>query len=129
MALKPLYLDPEILRAKFNYDPKTGLISLKEANQRTKAGHVYGSSDPKLYIRVPYGKKFVAAHRVAWVLMTGDQPIYIDHINGLPHDNRWKNLRSVNVSENIKNRPAFRIKAGKSGPLDTEESIYGQHYY
>lgn len=129
MALLPNYLDPEALHAKFRYDPETGHVSLKEANQRTRAGHIYGSTRPENYVRLPFGKTSIAAHRAAWVLMTGEQPQYIDHINGVPHDNRWANLRSVSPSENMKNRSASRIKAGNPGPLDTTESIYGQHYH
>lgn len=45
------------------------------------------------------------AHRVIWAIMTGAWPTgEIDHINGVRHDNRWENLRSVTQAENLKNK-------------------------
>lgn len=44
------------------------------------------------------------AHALAWVWMTGRQVDgYIDHINGIPSDNRWSNLRQVTAGENAQN--------------------------
>ena len=36
-------------------------------------------------------------------MMTGEDPLCIDHINGDPSDNRWCNLRSVTQKENGRN--------------------------
>jgi len=53
------------------------------------------------------GKVFgreVFAHRVIWKLVTGDDPHgEIDHVNGCRDDNRWRNLRVVTHSANMKN--------------------------
>jgi hypothetical protein len=43
------------------------------------------------------------AHRVIWKMQTLDEPLHIDHINGIRWDNRFSNLRSVQPSENAKN--------------------------
>lgn len=52
------------------------------------------------------------AHRVLWLLATGDWPIGdIDHINGIKNDNRFVNLRSVSHSSNMKNQ---RIRSSNS---------------
>lgn len=48
--------------------------------------------------------QYIAAHRVIWKLMTGEQPEVIDHINGIRDDNRFFNLRNVDYSTNSKNR-------------------------
>lgn len=49
--------------------------------------------------------KQYAAHRVIWLLYTGEWPCSdIDHINGRRSDNRILNLRDVSASENGKNR-------------------------
>lgn len=112
------YLDPEVLKAVLNYNPTTGLFSRKFANQSHPAGYIYSPRNPGEYITVPYGKSSARAGRAAYVMMTGEQPIIIDHINGIPHDNRWCNLRSVTVQENSQNRKAVRIKNGTYVPLE-----------
>ena len=43
-------------------------------------------------------------HRVIYLYMTGEWPLFIDHINGIRDDNRWCNLRNVTKQENCKNR-------------------------
>ncbi|MFT2211508.1 HNH endonuclease signature motif containing protein [Rhizobium giardinii] len=57
------------------------------------------------------------AHRVIWLLETGDWPTHqIDHINGDPLDNRICNLRDVPNSENAKNMcVSRRNKSGVTG--------------
>jgi hypothetical protein len=107
-----MYLDPDILRSKLDYNPTTGHFSLRVANQTMPAGYIYTARSPGQYISVPYGKKRARAGRAAYVMMTGEQPDHIDHINGLPHDNRWCNLRSVTVTENNRNKAVHRIKNG-----------------
>jgi len=43
------------------------------------------------------------AHRLAWMIITGEAPNHIDHTNGVRSDNRWCNLRSVSNTENTRN--------------------------
>lgn len=43
------------------------------------------------------------SHRIIWVMVYGEWPNHIDHINGNPADNRLDNLRSVPQKENRKN--------------------------
>lgn len=68
--------------------------------------HGYGHGDI-------LGKRY-KAHRVAWALYYGAWPAGdIDHINGLPADNRIVNLREVTKSENMRNQK--RSIANRSG--------------
>lgn len=44
------------------------------------------------------------AHRIAWKMMTGEEPPeLIDHRNRKRHDNRFKNLRIANKAQNGRN--------------------------
>lgn len=58
-----------------------------------------------LHINRDGGSKLYKAHRVAWLLMTGEWPEHeIDHIDTNPTNNAWSNLRLANRSENCMNR-------------------------
>ena len=48
------------------------------------------------------------AHRLIWKYVHGEEPDYIDHINGDKHDNRIENLRNVDNAENLRNRAVSR---------------------
>ncbi len=59
----------------------------------------------------------LTAHRVAWLLHTGDWPSgHIDHVNGVRTDNRISNLRDVVQAENARNMAmSKRNKSGVTG--------------
>lgn len=44
------------------------------------------------------------AHRIIWVIVTGEVPEEVDHINGDRSDNRFSNLRAVTKPENTVNK-------------------------
>lgn len=60
------------------------------------------------------GESF-ASHRIAWLIETGEEPEFVDHISGDKTDNRLTNLRSVSWSENTKNKP--KPSNNKSGTI------------
>lgn len=76
-----------------------------------------------------YGSVFAhprVAHRVIWIMVTGEVPEAIDHINGVRTDNRFANLRAATPLENAKNlaRPVLN-KTGVMGVhWDAERSRY-----
>lgn len=60
-----------------------------------------------------------AAHRIIWKMATGEDPEFIDHINGDKSDNRITNLRSVGWRENGRNRPR---------PANNSSGVIGVHW-
>lgn len=57
------------------------------------------------YLSVCVGKTQYLAHRVIYLMMTGNWPEHIDHINHIKHDNRWDNLRNTSQEDNNRNMP------------------------
>lgn len=87
------------------YQPDTGeVIWRKSPANHVEAGDIAGTVGRGGYIGIIFKGKRLAAHRVAFFLMKGFWPETVDHINGNPKDNRWRNLRSVSHSENHRNR-------------------------
>ena len=53
------------------------------------------------YIHLNYRTEL--AHRLAWKIMTGKDPVEIDHIDGNRSNNKWSNLRNGTRSDNFRN--------------------------
>lgn len=103
-----------------NYDANTGDFIWGKRKKVGKAaeGRRAGYLLPAGYrvIRL-HGKKYYA-HRIAWLLHSGAWPKGdIDHINGIPSDNRICNLRDVSASENLQNQHRAPISNKTSGLL------------
>lgn len=113
--MRPLkHIDPKQLKQELLYDPDTGLFVRLHNSPcgRVPAGFVHKPKQWDTYVRIRLGAHYFAAHRLAYVYMTGRQPQVVDHINGLRHDNRWENLRDGTHTDNSKNRKSHRIAAG-----------------
>lgn len=133
MATKPLP-SQEVLRQLLDYDPETGVLRWKERglewfatkraastwNARFAGKPAFTAIDNNGYRNGHLLGMNCYAHRVIWKLVTGDEPIKIDHISGDQSDNGWGNLRSVIHVENMKNQK--RHKSNTSG-------FVGVHFY
>ena len=87
------------LRREYDYNPATGALTRKK-----DGGEAFKTASREGYFFGGFRRKKYMAHRVAWAMYHGKQPLYIDHINGDPGDNRIENLRSVSKAQNSKNR-------------------------
>lgn len=122
MASKAKYISPEMVRDLLDYDCESGIFKFKRRDikyctnkaymdrfNRNTAGTIAGSIKPNgsgnhyIHITLLDSVRYLA-HRVAWVWVTGEQPIEIDHKNGDGTDNRFQNLRSVTKSGNQRNQ-------------------------
>jgi hypothetical protein len=113
-----------VLDALLSYCPETGALTWKERtpiffdpSDARSAEHICNLWNVR-YAGTPalaaIGKlgyrtgrllgKESKSHRVIWKLITGVDPLEVDHINRDRADNRWSNLRAVTRSENVKNR-------------------------
>ena len=105
----------EQLESLFIYCPETGEIRNKVdrgvAGAMAKAGAITTTrgSDGYLVVRFMKNSRRVTykAHRVAWLLHTGDDPgeKEIDHLNRIKDDNRFCNLELVTRVEHTKRHP------------------------
>jgi hypothetical protein len=122
------HINAKQLKKLVSYDPVTGLFTrlVPSCGGRVPAGFVFRPKTWNQYQHIKIGGVQYTAHRLAWVLMTGKQPDFIDHINGLKHDNRFVNLRDVTASENMKNRTAHRKAEGRF--VDHPDALLQEHY-
>ena len=87
----------------FYYNPETGFIHRKiYRSPNAKAGDRAGSKTHG-YLEIAYNNRSYMVHRVIWLMIYGDWPEQIDHINHDRSDNRIENLRSVTPLENKRN--------------------------
>lgn len=104
----------ERLKEVLDCDPEAGTFTWKQA----RAGAVVpagGTSNAKGYARICIDYALHYRHRLVWLYVHGEWPTEtIDHINGVPGDDRISNLRPASYSQNNANRRAEQKFKGVS---------------
>ena len=113
-------INQKYLHEILKYDPDTGIFIWKNRSDvlpwwnSKHEGKIAGSIHVKGYRYILINKKSYKAHRLAWLFVYGEWPKdQIDHINMFKDDNRIKNLRIANNSQNQAN--TSKRKTNKSG--------------
>jgi hypothetical protein len=113
-----------MVRSILDYHPEAGVLTWRKrdpsmfendvvrcAQWNTKyAGKPTGRKRGRAVIITIFGRPY-RVHRIAWLYMTGEVAVEIDHINHDVTDNRWANLREVTRSQNNMNRGKHRRNA------------------
>lgn len=125
MSVKEENLSLERVKELLSYDPESGLFVWLSGRSRGVGGKVAGWKLTQGHIAITIDGKTFYAHRLAWFISHGVWPVaMIDHINGIGHDNRLLNLRSVERSINAQNQR----KASKNNKLGILGVVYSPRH-
>lgn len=98
-------LTHERLQLLINYDSATGIFTRRIRTAHcNRAGDIIGSPDRHGHLLFYVDGRKYLAHRLAWLYVYRRWPKTIDHINGIPYDNRITNLRECTQAQNTRNK-------------------------
>jgi hypothetical protein len=98
----------EEARTIWRYDPETGFFFwlVKPPHSTRQIGDRAGSDNGRGN-RLCWRAKYYRAARVAWLMVTGEWPIEVDHEDTDPWNDKWDNLREATRSQNSANKGAY----------------------
>ena len=109
-----MILTQSMLIELFEY--KDGQLFWKKATGRCKKFFLAGSIGSHGYRQIRLQNKIYLAHRLIYLLIYGQMPTQIDHIDGNKINNKIENLRPSNQSENRMNSRCSSLnKVGVKG--------------
>jgi len=122
----------EELQQAFAYNPETGLFVSKVSRGSVKAGAPVGTLNKNGRVQMMLNRRLLAAHRVAWYLMTGSDPLdaLVDHEDRIPSHNWFSNLRLATHKQNQGNRKSYGVSRYRNKfraviSIDNEQIILG----
>ncbi len=102
-------IDYDLMMEYLAYDRETGVFTWKKSpSSKISVGAIAGGKDSKGYIRINLKRRRYGAHRLAIYYETKVWHGCLDHINGIPGDNRICNLRPCTVSQNKYNQKIYK---------------------
>jgi len=106
-------LIPECVKDRLIYNKETGefIWSYDNPAHPRLNGTIAGAESEGYRVIKINGSAF-RSHRLAWFIVTGEQPNVIDHINGNGLDNRFCNLRNTTHDKNMLNHSKTTNKSG-----------------
>ncbi len=111
------FIQQQALAELFEYNPATGIFTRRVARGRVRAGALAGWLSDSGHRMIEIDHVAYLAHRLAWLYVHGSYPSSdLDHINGIPDDNRIENLREATHGQNMQNYRAANANS-KTGLL------------
>jgi hypothetical protein len=96
----------EVLQELFRYD--NGVLYWRKSRGGLAAGSEAGWKVSNNYVRIHINKRIYFRHRLIYALLIKDPgDLEIDHINGIPGDDRIENLRLADRRSNHYNRSRY----------------------
>jgi hypothetical protein len=92
--------------------PRSAEHACNQWNSRW-AGKLASTLKPDGYCYVHFNYRTELVHRLAHKIMTGEDPVEIDHVDGNRSNNKWSNLRDGTRTDNLRNVALKR--SNKSG--------------
>lgn len=139
-------LTADLLRQILDYDPETGLLTWRERtpdlfsdegtsaakrcalwNARYAGTPAFTSRHNRGYLMGFINNRAFLTHRIIWMLVHGEQPDDVDHINGDRVDNRLANLRNVSRSVNLRNSKMRRDNTSGINGVSREGSRWAAY--
>lgn len=97
------------LKELLRYNANTGIFTWRRRVGRISAGTIAGTTNDQGYILICIDYQSYRAHRLAWLYMTGDSPLFeLDHENHKRADNKWSNIRASSPLDNARNHTQQR---------------------